>query len=424
MVKEVGTRALTTREERMVSAAETDAVSEAAKRFLLREFEAEGLPSPTLAAHRLKDLGAGLKGVVSLSAGGQIASPAPETVVAAAKQALDDGAVHSAGPNGLKIFREAAAEKLRRDNGINADPETEIIATIGAQLPIFASLAILVDPGDEVLIMEPEYAAIAPIIRMFNGIPVSVPYTEGEREWQFDVAELERRITDKAVLFIFSNGSNPTGVNYSQADLEAISVLARQHNLMVFADEEYEYINFDGRRHYSIAALPSMKERCITAFSFSKTFSMSGFRIGYMVAPAWVVDYTSDMIRFTIQSCPSVSQYAAIPILKGHFHEWLDETMLDLQKKRDYAVERLNAMPGIKCAIPRGCYFLFPNMRETGLSSMEFAERLLLEERVSVIPGMSFGRLGEGHVRVSGCVGWEGLRGGLDGFERLVRRLS
>jgi len=143
-----------------------------------------------------------------------------------------------------------------------------------------------------------------------------------------------------------------------------------------------------------------------------------------MVGPVWIIDYMSDIIRFAIQSCPAISQKAAIPLLRNPYGPWLDETLRELHEKRDYAVERLNRMPGVRCPTPRGCYFLFPDIRALGVSSLEMAERLLLEERVSVIPGVAFGRLGEGHVRVSACVGRENLQEGLDRFERLVRRLA
>lgn len=413
----------TNREQRMRLAADEGRVSQAAQRFLLREFEADGLPSPTLAAHHLKDLGAGLKNVISLSAGGQIARLSPDVVLSAARQAINDGIVHTASATGLKEFREAVSHKIKRDNGFIVDPDSEVVATIGCQLPIVGTIQILVDPGDEVLIMEPEYASIAPVIRMVGGIPVPVPYLEGSAGWSFDPTELERRAS-RAKLLMFSNGSNPTGILFTQDQLEAIARISKANGFMVFSDEEYEYITFDGREHISIASLPGMKERTVTAFSFSKTFSMSGFRIGYMAGPAWVIDYMSDIIRFFIQSCPAVSQKAALPLLQNPHTPWLAEVRAELQAKRDYAVGRLNAMPGIACGVPQGCYFLFPNIRALGLSSMELTERLLVEGRVSVLPGTSFGRLGEGHVRISACVGWEGLREGLDRFEGVVRGVT
>ncbi len=416
--------AVTERERRMRESADAGRVSQAVQRFLLREFEDDGLPSPTLSSHRLKDLGAGVKGVISLSAGGQIARLSPEVVLAAARQAIDDGVVHTASATGLREFREAITVKLERDNGFTADPESEVLATIGCQLPIVGTLLTLVDPGDEVLIMEPEYASMAPVIRMVGGVPIGVPYVEGPTEWRFDPAELERRATGRAKLFMFSNGSNPTGILFSREELQAIARIAQAQDFLVFSDEEYEYITFDGQKHLSIAAVPGMRERTVTAFSFSKTFSMSGFRIGYMVGPAWVIDYMSDIIRFAIQSCPAISQKAAIPLLLNPYGPWLEETLEELREKRDYAVDRLNRMPGIRCPTPRGCYFLFPNIRALGLSSLEVAEGLLQEERVSVIPGISFGRRGEGHVRVSACVGMENLRAGLDRFERFVQRAA
>ncbi|MGH2405786.1 MAG: pyridoxal phosphate-dependent aminotransferase, partial [bacterium] len=279
------------RQERMRASGRAGWLSEASRRALLMEYENDGMPSPVLNAHRMGDLGREIEGVTNLSAGGQIHRQPPDFVVQALRTALDDGRFHYPGVRGDADLRQALAEKLARDNGIIADPESEILPTIGAQLPIDGTLRMLINPGDEVLLPDPEYASMEPVVRMYGGTPVPVPLREGTSGWAFDPDGARRRVGPKTKLFCFSNGNNPSGYLYTRDDLDAIAALAREHNLFVFSDEEYEKLVFDGRRHTSIASLPGMTERTISAFSFSKAYCLSGLRIGYMVGPAAVMDH-------------------------------------------------------------------------------------------------------------------------------------
>lgn len=413
------------RERRMRESADSRWLSEAMKRSLLLEYEDKYPISPTLAARKLADIAEELGGdVLSLSAGGQIHHSPAEFVIEAAVQALRDGLVQFPGVRGFKDFRAAVARKLRRDNGIEADPDTQIIPTVGAQLCIDGVIRILVDPGDEVLLVDPEYASIEPIIRMCGGTVVHVPLKEGDREWHFDVSELERRITPRTKLFIFSNGNNPTGYLYTREDLEAILGIATRHDFFVFSDEQYEKIVFDGAKHCSIGSLPGALDRCILAYSFSKAYTMSGFRIGYMVGPAAIIDHMYNIVRFAVQSAPSISMKAAVAALDGPIGPYMEATIRELQEKRDYGVRRLNEMPGIRCTVPKGCYFLFPNVSGLGVDSFTLAEFLLREARVSVAPGIDFGPSGEGHIRISACVGMASLKEGLDRIERALPKLT
>ncbi len=286
------------RQERLHASARSPWLSEWARRALLLEYEDEGLPSPVLNAHRMADLSTGLEGVVNLSAGGQIHRQPPDFVVDAVRRAVDEGRFHYPGVRGDADLRAALAEKLARDNGIAADPDSDILPTIGAQMPIDGALRILVNPGDDVLLIDPEYASLEPVVRLYGGNVVQVSLHETPSGWVFDPDELRRRITRKTKLFCFSNGNNPTGYLYTRRDLEAIATLAREHGFFVFSDEEYEKLVFDGRPHHSIAALPGMAERTVTAFSFSKAYCLSGLRIGYMVGPAAVMDHMYNVIRF------------------------------------------------------------------------------------------------------------------------------
>lgn len=395
-----------------------------ARRALLLDYEDEGLPSPVLNAHRMADLAGGLESIVNLSAGGQIHRQPPAFVIDAVRQAVDEGRFHYPGVRGDADLRAALARKLAKDNGIVADAASEILPTIGAQLSIDGTLRILVDPGDEVLLIDPEYASLEPVIRLYGGTVIPVPLHDTPAGWVFDPDELRRRITPKTKLLCFSNGNNPTGYLYARQDLEHIAALAREHDFFVFSDEEYEKLVFDGRPHTSIAALPGMAERTVTAFSFSKAYCLSGLRIGYMVGPAPLMDHMYNVIRFSIQAVGALGQRAALAVLNGPSEAWLRDAVVDLQADRDYAIARLNAMPGVQAHSPVGCYFLYCRVNAGGLPSWKLAEYLLTEARISVISGHHFGRSGRQYLRVSGCVGRRRLQEGLDRMERALARLS
>jgi aspartate/methionine/tyrosine aminotransferase len=372
----------------------------------------------------MADLAAGLEGVVNLSAGGQIHRQPPAFVADAVHQAVDEGRFHYPGVRGDADLRVALAEKLTRDNGITADPHSEILPTIGAQMPIDGALRILVNPGDDVLLIDPEYASMEPVVRLYGGNVVPVPLHDASSGWVFDPDDLRRRITPHTRLLCFSNGNNPTGYLYTRADLDAIAALAREYDFFVFSDEEYEKLVFDGRPHHSIAAQPGMAERTVSAFSFSKAYCLSGMRIGYMVGPAAIMDHMYNVIRFSIQAVGALGQRAAMAVLRGPSESWLRDAVTDLQADRDYAAARLNAMPGVRVHPPSGCYFLYCHVDAGGLPSWRLAEYLLTEARISVISGHQFGRSGRSYLRVSGCVGRARLQEGLDRMERALARLA
>lgn len=414
------------RRQRMLAAPDESWLADRMKRAMLMGYEApEGVADRSVEARTTGDFGATLDGVISLSAGGQVARPPSSVITNAVRAALDDfHTAHYPGVMGYRDFRVAVSEKLARENGIDADPDTEITPTAGAQLAIDGTIRILVDPGDEVLLMTPEYAAIEPLIRMAGGTVVHVPLVEGETEWYFDLDALRDRVSGRTKLLMFSNGNNPTGVLYTQEELQRIADLAQEYNFFVFSDEEYEKIVFNGGTHTSIASLPGMRDRTITAFSFSKTYCMSGFRIGYMVANPAITDQMYNIIRLAVQAVPAYGMIAGTAVLRTDLSDWLEDMLQELTEKRDYAVERLNAMPGVTCAIPRGCYFLFPNLSSYDMPSWKVAHHIMSEGRVSVAAGHRFGPAGAYHVRVSGNVGFEALREGLDRMEQALTTLG
>ncbi len=413
------------RRKRMLAAPTASWLSDSMKRGLMMDYEtAEGIANPLVESRTSGDIGSSLGKILSLSAGGQTDLPPSPVVIEAVRKALDDWhTAHYPGVMGYKDFRQACSDKLARENGISADPDTEITPVAGCQLAIDGTIRILVNPGDEVLLITPEYAAIEPCIHMAGGKVVHVPLIEGKTEWRFDPDELRKRITKKTKLFIFSNGNNPGGVLYTKEELQIIAGLAQEHNFFVFSDEEYEKLAFDGLQHVSIASLPGMKERTVTAFSFSKAYCMSGFRIGYMVANAAITDQMFNIIRLAVQAVPSYGMIAATAVLRTDMTAWLAEAMKGLTKKRDFSVKRLNAMPGVTCATPRGCYFIFPNLSSYRVPSWQITRHMEETARISVGAGNVFGPAGAYHVRVSGCVGMDDLKEGLDRMEKALPTL-
>jgi aminotransferase len=405
----------TARQQRLALSAASPWLSDTMKRSVS---EGDGV-SPSIGARYLSDLSDELGGVISLS-GGTIGDMLPPAFVRDAARDAVDSFPHYPGIKGHRDVRVAIARKLERENGMRADPDDEILPTIGCQQVIDSVFRIPINPGDEVLILDPEYASTKPAIQMAGGRVVPVPLCLDSGEWRFRLDELARRVSSKTKLLVMSNPNNPTGIVFSREELQAIADLAIKYDFWVFSDEEYEKTLFDGAVHTSIAALPGMNERTITGYSFSKPFGMTAYRIGYMVGPAAVMDHMYDILRFSIQACPAVGLRAAYAVLTGDMEPWLKASTANLQKKRDYVIDRLNSMSGIQCNVPRGVYFAFPDIRALGLSSFALAEHVLRHGRVSVSPGFQFGRQGEGHVRVSFCPSIEQIREGLDRFEAAV----
>jgi aspartate/methionine/tyrosine aminotransferase len=374
---------------------------------------------PIVSARYLSDLGEELGGVISLS-GGTIGDMLPPDFVREAARDAVEAYPHYPGVKGYRDLRQAISAKLARENGIEADPDDEILPTIGAQQVIDSTFRILISPGDEVLLMDPEYASTEPAIRMAGGNVVPVPLHWDGTAWRFDIEELAKRASSRTKLLVMSNGNNPTGIVFSRDELEQIADLAKTLDFWVFSDEEYEKTLFDGAEHVSIASLPGMRERTVTAFSFSKAYGMTAYRIGYSVGPAAFTDHLHSILRFSIQACSAVGQRAAHAVLTNDMEPWLRESTANLQRKRDELVDRLNAIPGIRCNVPQGVYFVFPDIRGLGLGSVELAEHVLREGRVSVAPGSQFGPMGDGHLRISFCPSIENIREGMDRFERAV----
>jgi aminotransferase len=358
---------------------------------------------PKSAIHEMTRLSSQVDDVAFLS-WAKPTSDTPEHIKEAATRAIRDGLVGGYSTTaGLPALREAIAEKLERDNKINAAP-SEIIVTVGAIEGLSAAVMALVDPGDEVILPSPTYSTHIRQVRMASGRPVLVPCVE-EDGFALDIDGIREAITPKTKAFLYCSPSNPTGTVFSERQLRQIADLALEHNLAVITDEAYEYFVFDDHKHFSIASIPEIKDRTISSFTFTKTYAMTGWRIGYIHSSEEMAKQVMKAhIPFAI-CAPTVSQYAALAALRGS-QDCVAAFRDHYLATRNLMCERLD---GLKASFsyqrPGGSYLMFPKVLvEAGRDSLSFCKRLLQEARVSTTPGVAFGPTGEGHLRMSFCV--------------------
>ena len=346
---------------------------------------------------RIMTASKGMDGVIAL-ARGDPDFDTPPNVVAAANRALDEGWTHYTPWTGLPDLRSAIAAKLERDNGITANPDTEIAVTGGAQAGLFVAMQMLVDPGDDVLLPDPHYSAYDGAIAIAGGTSVLVP-SRSEYRFEVEVSELESRVTPQAKLLVLVDPSNPAGAVLDAHQVREIADFVIRHDLVVLADEVYEKLVFDGRTHTSIASLPEMRERTVSIFSFSKSYAMTGWRIGYMVAPADFIDRAGELHYNMSISASTPAQVAAIEALTGA-QDHMAAMVASFAKRRDFVAAAFEEMD-LPCVPPHGGFTVMVDIRSTGQTSMDFFQYLLREAAVQVMPGSFYGPSAEGFVRVS-----------------------
>jgi len=369
---------------------------------------------------RLFDLAQRTPGVISLGIG-EPDFDTPSHVKEAAKKALDEGYTHYTPNAGFPDLREAIAEKLRSENRIEASPDEVIVTGGGGTGALMLASMCLINPGDEVLIPDPGFVVYEPMVLMAGGRPVYVPLRE-EEGFKMKAEEVERLITPRTRVLVVNTPSNPTGGVMEREDLEPIAELAVKHDLYVISDEVYEKFVYDGHRHVSLASLPGMWERTVTVNSFSKTYAMTGWRIGYAAAPKPLVDEMVKLQQFSMVHAPAVSQRAALAALKGP-QDFVDLMVGEFDKRRRLLVERLNSIEGLSCLKPKGAFYVFLNIKGLGLSSEEAAEWLLKQAGVVTVPGVAFGPSGEGYLRLSYARPIEQLEAACERLEEAVRKL-
>ncbi len=334
----------------------------------------------------------------------------PVNVREAAKRALDAGWTHYGPPLGLPALRDAIAADLNTRRGLAIDP-ANVVVTPGAKPIMHYAITALAGPGDEVIYPDPGFPIYESMASFVGARPVPIALSEAHG-FRLDVDELRSLVTDRTRLIIFNSPANPTGGVLARADLEAIAAIAIERDIPVLADEIYGRIVYEGE-HISIASLPGMAERTILLDGFSKTFAMTGWRLGFAALPPELVPAFSRLIINSV-SCTSVfSQIAAIEALTGP-QDAVDTMVEEFRARRSLVVDGLNALPGVRCLRPSGAFYAFPNVSGTGMTGTEFADRMLKEAGVSVLGGNAFGRVGVDHVRVSYANSQENLRRALE----------
>ena len=345
-------------------------------------------------------------------------SGTPEHINAGAIEAIRGGLCGGySGNAGLPELRQEICRKLKRDNGIDADP-SEILVTVGAIEGLSAAVMALIDPGDEVILPSPTYSTHVRQVVIASGKPVFAPTIE-EDGFTLDIDAIRAAITPKTRAILYCSPSNPSGTAFSEEQLRELAGVALEHNLAVITDEAYEYFTFDGHEHFSIGSIPEMRGRVISCYTFTKTYAMTGWRIGYLHADEELIpQITKAHIPLAI-CAPVVSQYAALAALKGP-QECVAEFREHYRSMRDLMCERLDRLPGVfQYAKPSGSYLMFPRiLLDEGRDSAAFCKKLLREARVSTTPGSAFGPTGEGHLRLSFCVTEEEIDKAFDRMEQ------
>ncbi|XJZ27273.1 aminotransferase [Bacillota bacterium Lsc_1132] len=361
------------------------------------------------------DLAAGMKDVISLGVG-EPDFITPWNIREAAILSLEQGyTAYTANP-GLLELRQEIANYLQTRFGVNYEPKSQIIVTIGASQGIDLAFRAILNQGDEVLIVEPAFVSYAPLVSIAGGKPVAIS-TSPENGFKLTPQQLKNAITKKtkAILLCFPN--NPTGTSLNKDELEEIAQIINMHDLIVVSDEIYAELSYDDT-HTSFAAIEGMYERTILINGFSKGFAMTGWRLGFLAAPKPFVEVMLKIFQYTIMCAPTMLQHGAIEALRNSFHE-VEKMKRSYRRRRNFMVQTLNHI-GLDCHLPGGAFYVFPSIKATGLTSEQFAEELLMQEKVAVVPGNVFGHSGEGYVRCSYATSMTQLQEALKRIQRFL----
>jgi len=373
---------------------------------------------PPSGIRRFFDILATMEDVISLGVG-EPDFDSPAAVVEAGVRSLRAGRTHYTSNYGTLELRTAIADHLERRYGVRYDPATEILVTVGASEAVDLALRATCDPGDEVILHEPSYVAYAPAVIFAGGVVRHVA-TRLEDDFALDPAAVEAAVTPRTKALFLGYPCNPTGAVLPPDVRDELARTAERHDLIVYADEIYDRLAYGSYRHRAFSSLPGMRERTILMGGFSKAYAMTGWRVGYLCAPAWLLEGIVKVHQYGIMSAPTVAQDAALAGLLACEAD-VEAMVAEYDRRRRLMVDGLNAI-GLRTFEPRGAFYVFPLITSTGLDSETFAERLLREERVAVVPGGAFGPSGEGHVRACYATSYEQLEEALVRIGRFVER--
>lgn len=365
------------------------------------------------------DVIASMPDVISLGVGEPDFTTPPQ-IVEEGVRSLRAGRTHYTSNYGTLALRRALAAHLQRLYAVEYDPEGEILVTVGASEAVAATMAAIVNPGDEVILHEPSYVAYVPAIVFNGGVPVRVA-TRAEDGFQLDPAALEAAVTPRTKAIFLGYPCNPTGAVLPEATLRAIAGIAERHDLLVVSDEIYDRLVYGEHRHLAFSSMPAARERTILLGGFSKAYAMTGWRVGWACAPRELIEGLLKIHQYGIMSAPTTAQDAALAALSGAERD-VQRMVAEYDRRRQMFVAGLNRI-GLPTVEPRGAFYAFPSIAATGLSSQDFSERLLFEQRVAVIPGDSFGPSGAGHVRACYAAAYEQLEEALLRIERFLESL-
>ena len=333
---------------------------------------------------------------------------------------LEKGKTFYTSNSGLMELRKEICAWYQRKYGVVRKPATEALITVGGSEGIDLAIRALVSPGDEVIIPEPCYVSYVPCVALAGGVSVTISL-KNENEFKLTPEELEEAITDKTKALVLSFPNNPTGAIMTKEELEPIAELAIKHDLYVISDEIYSELTYGDAPHFSIAALPGMSERTIVVNGFSKAYAMTGWRLGYALAPELIAREMTKIHQFCIMCAPTTSQYAAVEALRNGDKD-IAKMRESYDMRRHFLLKQFEIM-GLPCFEPKGAFYMFPCIKEFGMSSDEFATTLLKQEELAVVPGSAFGDCGEGFLRISYAYSIDELREAMDRMDRFIRGL-
>ena len=343
----------------------------------------------------------------------------PWTIREAGIYSLESGRTYYTANSGLLELREEIARYNKRRYGVEYDPTNQILVSVGGSEAIDAMIRTVVNPGDEELIPEPSFVCYKPLTVMAGGVPVTIE-TKEENDFRLTPEQLREKITDKTKLLILPYPNNPTGGVMSKKDLEAIAEVLRDTNILVLSDEIYGELRYGEETHTPFSVIEGMKERTVVVNGFSKTFAMTGWRLGYALGPSRLIKLMTKVHQFGIMSAPTTAQYAAIEALKNCDRD-VEDMRAEYNYRRRYMVDGFRAM-GLSCFEPLGAFYAFPCIKSLGMSSDEFCNNLLQEEKVAVVPGNAFGNSGEGFIRCSYAYSIDSIKEALERIERFVSK--
>ncbi len=379
----------------------------------LREIKPSGI-------RRFFMLAASMPNIISLGVGEPDFAPPPH-VLEAVKQALDQGRTHYTPTNGVPQLTEALAEKAKSEYGLSYDPTSEILVTVGGTQAIFTAVQSLINAGDEVLIPDPGFLCYQPSVSLAGGKPVFIPLLE-ENKFSLRAEDVISHITDKTRMLILNSPNNPTGSVLSHADLVKVAKIADERDLLVISDEVYEKITYDRTKHYCFASLPNMRERTLVVGSFSKTYAMTGFRIGYVYGPKTLIAPMMLTHQYSVACVDGPAQYGAVAALKGP-QKLVKSMIAEFDRRRRFMHSRLNEIAGFTCDLPRGAFYIFANIKGLKMRSEDMADFLVKKAHVVVVHGSAFGQHGEGYVRFSYATAYDKIEEALNRIEKSIKHI-